>query len=646
MDEAFVDITVAARLLGKTQRRIRQMCVAGGLRGACKLKGRWKIPKSCDHKLAGIKKPDELTGADELLDVPENKRQEAYRRLGLLKKFEKFAAAFVRDGGGRSDAVKIFASQNSISARSVLRWLRRYRRQGLLGLVDTRGGGRFLSEMISPGAFELFKGMYLTQQQLSVKTCLSVVNLTNRKEEHSWKVPSLGFMYRYIERQIPLFVKVLHREGMAAYEAKCAPYIEVDPDSVDPGQIWVGDHHQFNCWVRHRGKWVRPWITAWMDMRSRVIVGWQISASPNQTTIMTAMKQGIDKYGPPDSVKIDNGRDYDSQMFTGTTKAKRKALKKGYIDETMIAGIYAMMDISVSFAIPYHPQSKSIERWFGTLDVQFTKTMRTYCGKDADRKPDHLNSLLDSQIAIKEAYDMAGFSEVTGEYIKVYNASAHTGRGMEGRGPLEVMAERSSRRVIADGVTDLLLRTWSGELTVGKNGVNFKRMWYGQFDYDLMKIQGQKVRVAYDPADLAKVYVYDAVTLRLVTIAEQNQLISYGSPVSEEALRDATKAKARAVKIAKQFRSTQQTANTDLTTLAIQAMAEGLKDAVIKPAVQNIRPVKTPMDGQVRAHQNRLLTKMVKKAAGAESVEEVLDIDLSLLSPDDNKYEGVKLFDE
>ena len=67
------------------------------------------------------------------------------------------------------------------------------------------------------------------------------------------------------------------------------------------------------------------------------------------------MKRAIEVYGPPDAVKIDNGKDYDSQMFTGTTKAarhaltRRKVLKAGYIDEPAIAGIYAMLDISVSF---------------------------------------------------------------------------------------------------------------------------------------------------------------------------------------------------------------------------------------------------------------------------------------------------------
>ena len=142
-------------------------------------------------------------------------------------------------------------------------------------------------------------------------------------------------------------------------------------------------------------QWVRPWLTAWTDMRSRTLVGWHVNTGGNQTTIMRALRRGVDSYGPPESVKIDNGRDYDSEMWTGTTKAKRrKSLKAGYIDETMVTGLYGMLGISVSFSIPYHPQSKPIERFFHTVDIQFTKTFDTYCGKDHARKPTALKNTL------------------------------------------------------------------------------------------------------------------------------------------------------------------------------------------------------------------------------------------------------------
>jgi transposase InsO family protein len=439
---------------------------------------------------------------------------------------------------------------------------------------------------------------------------------------------------------------VLHREGLAAYEAKCAPYIERDPDSIEPGQAWVGDHHQFNCWVRYRNTWVRPWITAWEDMRSRMIVGRTISAGPNQTTILTAMRQGIDRCGPPDSVKIDNGKDYDSEAWTGTTKVRRRATAKGCIDEQFVAGIYAMMDIAISFAQPYHPQSKPIERWFDTLDCQFTKTIPTYCGKDSDRKPEYLADMLKSDKALAEAYSMVDFTELVDRYIEVYNNTAHTGAGMEGRSPAQVMATRQSRRVLKTGVADLLMQVWSKELTIGKNGICFKGLRYGQYCHELLWNQGKKVRVSYNPDDVSRISVYDATNLQFICCAEQNQLVGYG-PVGEEHLREGMRRKGQVLRVAKQYRKTQRDAFADLPTLAIRAQQEA-QQAEAEETVATMRPVPTVLDGQVVIQRQVATRRAVKKAAGAENMETVPDFDLGydifeIRPKEKSKYDGIQL---
>jgi len=357
---------------------------------------------------------------DELRDVPADKRDKALKRLGLIQEF----AGFIKmSGRARSEAIAVFCVQKCIHIRTFQRWLARYKTQGLIGLVDTRGGGKFLMQTISEEAFELFKSMYLTEQQMSVKTCWQNISFHNKNQNKGWKIPLLQYMYRIVKQRIPMPVQVLHREGLAAYEAKCAPYIQTDPDSVEPGQVWVGDHSEFNCKVFHRGKWSRPWLTAWMDLRSRTIVGWHISFNPNQTTVLLAMKRAVEKYGPPDSVKIDNGRDYDSEMFTGTTKVKRRMIRRGYLDEQMVAGIYAMMDIAISFAKPYNPRAKAIERIFDTIDMQFVKTFKTYCGKDPQRKPENHNELLKSEKLADES-TLEKFTNQFSRYVEAYNCSA------------------------------------------------------------------------------------------------------------------------------------------------------------------------------------------------------------------------------
>ena len=624
MADKTLDITTAAQLLGCSERHARRMCLQGALLGAQLIDGQWRIPVTADARLWSTSSAAWDLG--QFAAVPAANRQEAQRRLGMIEQCDKFVGPYVNNGGTRSDALAIFAEMQGVGKRTLQRWITRHRGEGIMGLVDGRGGGA--NESISDEAWEQFKSLYLTQQRLSVKLCWQMVNYINTDETRGWTIPSLRWMQVQAQQRIPLPVKVLHREGMAAYDARCSPYIQRDPDSVEPGQVWVGDHHQCNCWVRHRGKWLRPWITAWQDMRSRMLVGWHISAGPNQTTIMIAMKRAIEKWGPPDSVKIDNGRDYDSEMWTGTTKAKRKALPAGYIDREMIAGLYAMMNISVSFAIPYHPQSKPIERVFDTLDQQLCKTMPTYCGKDVNRRPEDLGDYLKSDKALTEAMDLEGFTRLVGDYItKVYNQAGHTGVGMEGRSPTTVMATRQTRRVLTDGVLDLLMRVWSGEVKVGKNGVRFKDMHYGQYNADLLRLQGKAVRLAYDPDDLRTVHVYDAATMALVCIAEQNQMIAYGDAVSEDALREAMKQKGKAKKAARTFLDTRLTEHMDLPSLAIMAQQAACADpATATPAAAaTLHPVGTPFDTQIPAHGRVQQQRRAKKAAGAEGMQ--FDVD-------------------
>jgi len=631
----YLSVKHAARRLGIGERALRLRCEKARVAGATKEMGFWLVPVSADARLA--ESPPPKVAAGELEDIPAGRRIEAQRRLGLLRGFEQFAAGYCRGARARTLAVSIYCARNKIAVRTFRRWMRWYREEGLAGLVDHRGGEACGSQ-ISGEAWELFKTMYLTEQRLSVAVCRRNVAFINKRDGKGWMIPSAGTLYRLVEKEIPLPVRVLHREGLGAYNAKCGPYIQTDPDSVEPGTVWIGDHSQFNCWIRHRGQWVRPWITAWQDMRSRAIVGRHIAARPNQTTILLAAKRGMEKYGPPEAVKIDNGRDYDSQMWTGVTKKQRRALRAGYIDEAMTAGIFGMLDVTVSFAIPYSPQSKGrMERFFDTLDRQFTATLPTYCGKDTKRRPEDLYKWMQTDKAIREAHDLASFAEMVGRYIEAYNNSPHTGAGMNGKAPADVLASRSSRRVLADGVLQLLMRVWSPELTVGKNGVRFRGMYYGQYEPILLVYQGRKVRAAYDPDDLRSVQVYDAATMKLIVTAEQNRLVQYGRAVDEETLRDAMRQKSRARRLLKGYVDSRRAANMDLTNLTIAAMedaAQQRREEIAAPPAgpATIRPVRTALDGQSREHERQKIIKHLKRAAGAEGVTEALDLDFSLLA--------------
>lgn len=610
----YLSVSETARLLAISERRVRQMIDAGKLPGCKKDSNSWLVPSTADSRLSGILTADELTQAADLTDTPIPKRDKALRLLGKITEFEKFSAKFVRQGKTRVEAAEVFATQNDMSVRTLYNYIERYRLDGILGLVDRRGG-KYKRERISPGAMDRFKQLYLDQRQPSLKTCWEIIRYENDKKQHNWLIPSLRTMHNIVKDEIPVPTQILLREGQAAYEAKCAPYIQTDYASIEPGQIWVGDHHQFNCWILDsRGRWQRPWLTAWLDIRSRKLVGWDINFNPNQTTILRAFKMAAEQFGPPEGVKIDNGRDYDSQLFTGTTKKKRKRIKLQY-DTELLGGIYNLLGISVNFAIPYHPQSKSIERFFDTMDMQFCKGLATYCGKDSARKPEKLNEFLSSEkFRLKNGINLGTFKKLFSKYVDVYNSTAHFGSGMSGHSPDQVFAKRDSRRVLRDGVLDLVCRVWSEPLKVGKNGVRFKNLYFGQFDSNLLSRFGEMVRLSYDPDDLGEVHIYD-LNFKYICTTTQNQLVKYGA-VGEDHLRQAMREKARAMKQIRSARGAKSAAISDIAGLAIEAKAAETLEAE-QPDDARLKPVGTKLDLEIGKHQPA--REKLRLAAGAEN---------------------------
>lgn len=625
-----LSVQEVANRLGLTDRQVRRRCAEGKL-AARREGGQWRIPADADGRLWAAYGPAHVRTSS-LPDVGEEKRNEALRRAGLVNALEDHLVDVERGGGGVVGAVAAFAAQHGIATATLWRWRKGYRRNGLSSLCDRRGGNQRGDIGISPEAWRVFTGLYLDERRPSIRLCWRMVVQVNEEGKKGWSIPPLWTMQRLVRRRIPQPVLVLHREGQQAYNAKCSPYLERDPDSLEAGEVWVGDHHQLNLWVRYRGRWVRPWITAWEDLGSRMIVGWHVSAGPNQDTILLACRRAVKVYGPPQAVKVDNGRDYASQMWTGAKKKTRRILKGGYLDEAALAGIYAELDIRVSFAIPYSPQSKAVERWFATLDEQFCKVFATYCGKDPQRRPEGLGSLLADPKVVAEALSLEEFAAKVGVYIKdVYNQSPHQGTGMEGRSPAEVIASRTTKRVLADpAALDLILRGWTRAIKVGKNGVRISGIWYGQFSRELMEWQGKEVRCSYDPDDMGLLNVHNAATRKLIAVVDANRQFGYRPGVRNEDLREGMREKRRAQRTVKEYRDASARQYMDAADLAVRAQRQ--REALPAPAAvaQQVKVVWTAFDGEKRQRDQIVAAQAGRKAAGAEG-RKPLNFDFSLM---------------
>jgi putative transposase len=404
------------------------------------------------------------------------------------------------------------------------------------------------------------------------------------------------------------------------YRSKFAPYLAQHPEAWAARTLWQGDHAQLDLMVAHptTGKPVRPWLTAWLDWRTRRITGWCLSLNPDSSTILAALRHGLlhqreANMGGPDAVWIDNGKDYDSYTFKGQTKAERQQVQKQVeqfrFDKTKTEGIFNLLGIEPHFSIPHNPNGKSrIERWFGTLHEQFDKSFRTYCGSNHADRPESLESIL------KKSGQLPSFEHVRqrlAEFIAGYNASAdHQREDMLGWSPdAAIQAWAPNRRAYASTeALDHCLQVWHQPKTVGKNGVTIQvggaSIGYGYTDAALRPYKGRrdaKVRIAYDPWDLSSVRVYDE-SWRFITEAKANPTGGGQSAVTKQQVAKAQRERSRYRTKRKEV--AQNAHHEYLSTFEI-AGQESASQANQSANDTPLKIVQTPLDQASQDHQRQ-----------------------------------------
>ena len=87
-------------------------------------------------------------------------------------------------------------------------------------------------------------------------------------------------------------------------------------------QVWEGDHVQASVWVNVDGRPAKPWITWFIDGKTKIIPGMAITPGfPNSGSIMAATRAALARGGPygpfggrPTTVRIDRGADFLSKV--------------------------------------------------------------------------------------------------------------------------------------------------------------------------------------------------------------------------------------------------------------------------------------------------------------------------------------------
>lgn len=447
--------------------------------------------------------------------------------------------------------VEYICEQRKISERTVWRWYSRFKQHGFPALADDiradKGTSRIFQQ--APSAAQFAQAKYLGER-LSVRRVYQILlgewpKLTPGAQI---KAPSYEVLRRFLNA-LPSPVTIMAREGERQHHERCAPYLLTDFKSVRANQIWISDHCKHDVWVRNdffsglpQNAALRPWITAIVDMRTRKCMGAVWCANPSSHSISSALRIAIKAWGIPDTFYIDNGKDYASI---------------GRIDMSPEAsGVLAQLGIEPQYCIPKHPQSKLIERWFGTMHERFDKLWHPfYCGSSSATRGENCDlALKEHSKLLKEGRahssplpSASEFVAMCKDWIQEYNAHhLHSGRDMSGKTPNELFEELlppEKRRMIEGSTSPQALNAlfWKIERRrVSEGGcVTIDGHRYEPADPDSggrLYIEIEKdILIARDPNDLGEALALD-LDRRLIGRLQCQKLIARG-PVSRDDVR-------------------------------------------------------------------------------------------------------------
>lgn len=383
----------------------------------------------------------------------------------------------------------------TFTTKTLYEWRRKSKAGDPDKLVDKRGGYNRGKSSIPDEMLEYFKHLYLQESKPSVANCFRLTQYEANKR--GIVIPGLR-AFELAAGSFPAPIVALYREGGKYFSDRYMPYTERDYEKLAPNDRWVSDHHLWDVFVRvpdGEGGWkaIRPWGTYWMDMRTRKVVASIVrNGDPNSDVVVCSFGIGVEAFGVPRSVLLDNGRDY-----------KAKDVFNVQCEE-VINSLAVNLQLDTVYAIPYNAKAKPIERTFDTFEQQFGKLHPTYAGSNAKARPESLQTL-----DIMDYPTLDEFISMHDQFVyEVYNNSPHSGSYMHGKSPNQMYAVLpfSVRRVTKEVLYFSLMRV-KGKRTVQRNGITFNGIHY--YSDGVINFIGKAVYARYSPKQPDVLYIFD-----------------------------------------------------------------------------------------------------------------------------------------
>jgi putative transposase len=473
-----------------------------------------------------------------VLPDPDDQRQ-AEKRYAILEPILHYAQERVRwqqlGITSKSQLIARQAEESGNGVRTLNSWLARYRAGGFPALADRKRSDRDQSRWFDDHreAALLAAAFYLKYQQ-NCRACFEAI-LRERERlglaEHD--LPHYQTVRRWL-KSLPPYLETYAREGQRRYRETFAPYLTRHYRDVQPNEIWVSDHmlHDVEAWndcfpEMPWGAPLRLRFTCLLDFRSRFVVGASWAPHESSRSIATALRRAIAQWGICQHFYCDNGKDY-LKVTKGAIPAylSDPAAIRGWADTEMAQieklGLLARLGVTVTHCIVRHPQSKHVERFFGTVHDRFDKLFwEHYTGGAPHLRPDATSTAMAvHRKALKhgrlEASTHPSASQVIAAcmaWIEEYHQTPHTGEGMDNRTPEEVFAERVAGRLPEGPEMLALLLPERTTCRVRECEIRLNRRRYTYADAfgrdALHEMTEREAMAAWDPNDPAEIAVLD-----------------------------------------------------------------------------------------------------------------------------------------
>ncbi len=468
-----------------------------------------------------------------------------------------------------------------ISIDILYRKWRALKKDDLAGLIDKRGKWKKGTSSIDNTIWQAFLYYYLDQSQHPIQKCLEYTKLWAQEKRPDLypDIPSYSAFYRRLERELPEGVKVLGREGHKAYNDRCAPYIRRIYEDIASNEWWIADNHTFDVMVRDKtGNIHRPYLTAFLDARSGIFTGFHITYNPCSEATLMALRKGILKYGIPENIYVDNGREFLTFDIGGLGHRRKKPKDGGESFEP--PGVFKRLGINMTNAIVRNAKAKIIERRFLDVKNDLSRLFNTYTGGTVAEKPERLKFVLKKG----QIYTDKEFEEYVEMVLMYYfNMEPYNGavEADSGKCKMDVFNEHlTKKRTAAPEELYLMMLRSTRPQKVTRRGVHLD-IAGGRIDFwndDFVHLYlDKKVYFRYDPENLGSVRIYDLEDRYIMTVPADNEaVLSYNA--SKEEVKTAMAKTRRLERIAKEYKENVVLAESDRITAMDLVLAEATRN--------------------------------------------------------------------